>query len=84
LDILYHSVLTDAMHHSAERSLDPSCHQGTRETVQSDLRAWSQDDRREGSLLWLYGSAGMGKSAVAQTFAANCEKERILGASFFF
>ncbi|KAJ7888184.1 hypothetical protein B0H14DRAFT_2694471 [Mycena olivaceomarginata] len=84
LDILYRSVLTDAMHNSAERSLDPSCHQGTREMVLSDLRAWSQDDRREGSLLWLYGSAGMGKSAVAQTFAANCEKERILGASFFF
>ncbi|KAJ7896632.1 hypothetical protein B0H14DRAFT_2678140 [Mycena olivaceomarginata] len=84
LDILYRSVLTDAMHNSAERSLDPSCHQGTREMVLSDLRAWSQDDRREGSLLWLYESAGMGKSAVAQTFAANCEKERILGASFFF
>ncbi|KAJ7788608.1 hypothetical protein B0H14DRAFT_2947922 [Mycena olivaceomarginata] len=63
------------MHNSAER---------TREMVLSDLCAWSRDGRREGSLLWLYGSAGMGKSAVAQTFAANCETEGTLGASFFF
>ncbi|KAJ7359932.1 hypothetical protein DFH08DRAFT_418374 [Mycena albidolilacea] len=84
LDILYRSVLKDAMHNSAERPPDPSCHGGTREMVLSDLCAWSRDGRREGSLLWLYGSAGMGKSAVAQTFAANCEIEGTLGASFFF
>ncbi|KAJ7308626.1 hypothetical protein DFH08DRAFT_927409 [Mycena albidolilacea] len=84
LDLLYRSVLQDAMHNSAERPPEPSCHEGTRDRVLSDLRAWSQDDRREGGLLWLYGSAGMGKSAVSQNFAANCEKEGTLGASFFF
>ncbi|KAJ7660321.1 hypothetical protein DFH06DRAFT_1326451 [Mycena polygramma] len=35
-------------------------------------------------LLWLHGSAGMGKSAIAQTFAAECQEDGILGASFFF
>ncbi|KAJ7863327.1 hypothetical protein B0H14DRAFT_3862899, partial [Mycena olivaceomarginata] len=84
LDLLYRSVLQDAMHNSAVRPPEPSCHEGTRDRVLSDLRAWSQDDRREGGLLWLYGSAGMGKSAVSQNFAANCEKEGTLGASFFF
>ncbi|KAJ7863330.1 hypothetical protein B0H14DRAFT_2349045, partial [Mycena olivaceomarginata] len=84
LDLLYRSVLQDAMHNSAERPPEPSCHEGTRDRVLSDLQAWSQDDRREGGLLWLYGSAGMGKSAVSQNFAANCEKEGTLGGSFFF
>ncbi|KAJ7308637.1 hypothetical protein DFH08DRAFT_975227 [Mycena albidolilacea] len=83
LDLLYRSVLQDAMHNSAERRPEPSCHEGTHDLVLSDLWAWSQDDRREGSLLWLYGSAGMGKSAVVN-FAANCAKEGTLGASFFF
>ena len=34
--------------------------------------------------MWLYGSAGAGKSAIAQTFAEMCEKDGRLLASFFF
>lgn len=34
--------------------------------------------------MWLYGSAGCGKTAVAQTFAEHCVKVRRLGAAFFF
>ncbi|KAJ7772325.1 hypothetical protein B0H16DRAFT_168053 [Mycena metata] len=41
---------------------------------------WSTDEQPESTLLWLRGPAGMGKSAIAQTFAASCK----LGASFFF
>ncbi|KAJ7308606.1 hypothetical protein DFH08DRAFT_657480, partial [Mycena albidolilacea] len=81
LDLLYRSVLHDAMHNSAECPPEPACHEGTRDLALSELRAWSQDGRRGVSLLWLYGSAGMGKSAVAQNFAENCEK---VGTSFFF
>jgi hypothetical protein len=84
LDILYRYVLQDAMHNSAERPADPSCHPGTRDTMLDDLQIWSQDNRPEGSLLWLYGSAGIGKSAIAQNFAVNCHNEGNFGASFFF
>ncbi|XP_006457922.1 hypothetical protein AGABI2DRAFT_215957 [Agaricus bisporus var. bisporus H97] len=35
-------------------------------------------------MLWVRGSAGTGKSAVAQSFADSCEEKEILGASYFF
>ena len=34
--------------------------------------------------MWVYGPAGSGKSAIAQTIAEICEQEMILLASFFF
>jgi hypothetical protein len=35
-------------------------------------------------IMWVYGPAGAGKSAIAQTIAEMCEEEMILLASFFF
>jgi len=35
-------------------------------------------------IVWVYGPAGAGKSAIAQTIAEMCEEEMILLASFFF
>ena len=35
-------------------------------------------------IIWVYGPAGAGKSAIAQTIAEMCEQEMILLASFFF
>jgi hypothetical protein len=34
--------------------------------------------------LWLHGSAGAGKSAVAQAFAGQCHQDGLFGGSFFF
>jgi len=34
--------------------------------------------------MWVYGPAGSGKSAIAQSIAEMCEEEMILLASFFF
>ncbi|KAJ7143007.1 hypothetical protein C8R44DRAFT_196327 [Mycena epipterygia] len=84
LDLLYRSVVKDALHNSAERPPDPSCHPGTRDAVLDRLREWSRDNRSAGTLLWLHGSAGVGKSAIAQNFAADCHERGELGASFFF
>ncbi|KAJ7186065.1 hypothetical protein C8R46DRAFT_861788, partial [Mycena filopes] len=84
LDVLYRSVVCKAIHNSAERPPDPACHPGTRKAVLDDLHVWSQDDRSVASVLWLHGSAGMGKSAIAQDFASRCQETGILGASFFF
>ena len=35
-------------------------------------------------IMWLYGAAGAGKSAIAQTIAELCEGHKLLLASFFF
>ncbi|KAJ7747531.1 hypothetical protein B0H16DRAFT_1462018 [Mycena metata] len=64
----------------SEQLPEPAVHKGTRTSILEILSNWSTDERPESTLLWLRGPAGMGKSAVAQTFAACCR----LGASFFF
>ncbi|KAJ7020953.1 hypothetical protein C8F04DRAFT_1142148 [Mycena alexandri] len=80
LDILYRHIAMGAVYDSGEQLPEPACHHGTRVAVLESLAAWSTDERPESTLLWLRGPAGMGKSAVAQAFAAGCR----LGASFFF
>ncbi|KAJ7020319.1 hypothetical protein C8F04DRAFT_1275220 [Mycena alexandri] len=81
LDVLYRFIAMGAVHDSAEQFAEPACHPGTRVAVLEQLIAWADDTRPESSILWLHGSAGMGKSAIAQMFASNCHR---LGASFFF
>ena len=43
---------------------------------------WEED--LHAFIMWVYGPAGSGKSAIAQTIAKMCEEEMILLASFFF
>ncbi|KAF8873727.1 hypothetical protein BD779DRAFT_283091 [Infundibulicybe gibba] len=82
-----HSVMkdhinTDAFHDSGARR-DPSrCYPGTRETALEIISSWVQDPAAH--YFWLYGPAGTGKSAIAQTFAEWCEQEKTLGATYFF
>ncbi|KAJ7098982.1 hypothetical protein C8R44DRAFT_565274, partial [Mycena epipterygia] len=73
-----------ALHNSVECFPEPACHPGTRTEKLKQLILWSIDTSPESSLLWLNGSAGMGKSAIAQMFAGECHKQGRLGASFFF
>ncbi|KAJ7891074.1 hypothetical protein B0H13DRAFT_1719797 [Mycena leptocephala] len=84
LDILYRSVVTEALHDSGERGPEPPCHPGTRTAILEELSAWSIDTEPERTILWLHGSAGAGKSSIAQAFAADCQARGRLGASFFF
>ncbi|KAJ7501139.1 hypothetical protein B0H11DRAFT_2224968 [Mycena galericulata] len=84
LDTLYPFVAMEALHNSGERFQEPACHPGTRTAVLSKLHAWSLNTSTESQLLWLHGSAGMGKSAIAQMFAGECANQGRLGASFFF
>ncbi|KAJ7133784.1 hypothetical protein C8R46DRAFT_1362330 [Mycena filopes] len=84
LDVLYRSIVRAAMHNSAERPPEPACYPGTRNTTLNDLHSWSQDNHSAATVLWLQGSAGAGKSVIAQDFASRCQEAGILGASFFF
>ncbi|KAJ3568130.1 hypothetical protein NP233_g5910 [Leucocoprinus birnbaumii] len=74
----------DAAVDSSARWPPPSCHPGTRRTICTKLMSWLYDVTREWKFIWLWGSAGCGKSAVAQTFAEKCLELGFLGASFFF
>ncbi|KAJ7721621.1 hypothetical protein B0H16DRAFT_1386169, partial [Mycena metata] len=84
IDTLYRSVVIEALHDSRERFPEPACHPGTGTRVLEMLRAWSVDRNPESTILWLYGAAGMGKSAIAQMFAGDLHNQGRLGASFFF
>ncbi|KAJ7478173.1 hypothetical protein FB451DRAFT_1131521 [Mycena latifolia] len=74
----------EALHDSGERFPEPACHPGTRTAVLEALKSWSIDTSPDSAILWLHGCAGMGKSAIAQMFAGDCQQQGRLGASFFF
>lgn len=48
------------------------------------LLDWVNNPLRERKMIWLYGFAGTGKTALVQTFAETCLADGRLGASYFF
>jgi len=53
--------------------------------VLSEIMKWIKwEGDLDSFIMWLYGPAGAGKSAIAQTIAEMCEEELVLLASFFF
>lgn len=59
------------------------CQDGTRKLVFDAVSEWSQDQSVSGTLLWLYGQAGMGKSTIAASVCRKYDQEKKLGAHFF-
>ncbi|KAJ7473209.1 hypothetical protein FB451DRAFT_290133 [Mycena latifolia] len=74
----------EALHDLVERFPEPACHPGTRTAVLEELKSWSLNTSPDSAILWLHGCTGMGKSAIAQMFAGDCQAQGCLGASFFF
>ncbi|THU85763.1 hypothetical protein K435DRAFT_805638 [Dendrothele bispora CBS 962.96] len=97
LRLLYQEIAqVGAFYDSEDRFPPPRCHPQTREAVLADISAWiteqntslqnsNQDSVRSSQRLvhWLYGPAGVGKSAIAQTLAESL-KDSHLAATFFF
>jgi hypothetical protein len=84
-DLLHQATATAAFHNSDERFDPPKCHPNTRVAVLSKIMKWIKWEGDLNSfIMWVYGPAGAGKSAIAQTIAEICEEEMILLASFFF
>ncbi|KAF8994625.1 hypothetical protein BDQ17DRAFT_1366511, partial [Cyathus striatus] len=81
---LAQNIASDAKHDSGQRFPPPLCHPGTRERVIEQLVRWSNDMDDQSNILWLYGPAGVGKSAIAQSVCERLERMKTLGASFFF
>ena len=87
MDKLAKVMAPGAFHNSAERHDPPKCHPKTREAVLKKIMDWVQglgDLERRFYFMWLYGPAGAGKSAIAQTIAELCDELKLLAASFFF
>ena len=69
---------------SNERFDPPRCAEETREAIMKEIIAWTNSADQEASILWLYGSAGAGKSALAQTLGEMFKNSGHLVASYFF
>ncbi|KAF8809786.1 hypothetical protein BYT27DRAFT_6517096 [Phlegmacium glaucopus] len=83
-EILHANIATGAFHDSGERFDAPKCHPNTRKAVLAEIMKWIQIIEGSEDVLWLYGPAGAGKSAIVQTIAEMCAKLDLLVASFFF
>ena len=85
LDILHRATATAAFHNSDERFDPPKCHPNTRLAILTKIMKWIKwEEDLDAFIMWVYGPAGAGKSAIAQTIAEMCEEEMLLLASFFF
>ncbi|PPQ87784.1 hypothetical protein CVT25_008828 [Psilocybe cyanescens] len=85
IDRLIEAASLAALHNSGERFDPPKCHPNTRTAVLKTLMDWFIGVFGwDNFVLWLYGPAGAGKSAIAQTFAELCAAKNHLLASFFF
>lgn len=84
LHILNQRKVLGAEADSSARNPPPRCHPETRKDLRERIENWVTSPRRYWNMLWLMGSAGVGKSAVAQTISEYCQQIGRLGASFFF
>jgi len=82
--LLQQHIAPGAFHNSDERYDPPKCHPHTRRAILKEITDWVKDANKVALFLWLYGPAGAGKSAIAQTIAELLEKAGLLAAAFFF
>lgn len=76
-------IIPGAEFDSSDRDYSPRCHPGTRTRFLQQLRGHIHDSTRQVRLIWLYGPAGVGKSAIMQTLAET-ESPRSTCATLFF
>ncbi|KAK6977337.1 NACHT domain-containing protein [Favolaschia claudopus] len=85
LRVLYNASASDATHDASDSFTRAPCHPNTRVTILDHLTAWSKDTRDSArQILWMYGPAGTGKSAIAQSFCEELHARTCLAGSFFF
>jgi len=83
MELLQQYIAPGAFHNSDERHDPPKCHPHTRKAVLK-IMDWVKDANKVALILWLYGPAGAGKSAIAQTIAELLEEAGLLAGAFFF
>jgi hypothetical protein len=81
--MLYEHSIKGTQLDSMARHPPPRCHPDTRVSVTEAVFKWMRDASRRWNVLWVFGFAGVGKTAVAQTVAERAMDENILGAALF-
>jgi len=84
MELLHKHIAPGAFHNSDERYDPPKCHPHTRRAVLKKIMDLVKDANKLALFLWIYGPAGTGKSAIAQTIAELLEELGLLAATFFF
>ncbi|KAF8809941.1 hypothetical protein BYT27DRAFT_7187250 [Phlegmacium glaucopus] len=86
MDLLMECVATGAFHNSDELYDAPKCHPHTRVAVLEDIMQWVEESElaQDAFMLWLFGPAGTGKSAIAKKIAEVATDKDQLIAAFFF
>lgn len=84
LRLLFESSIQGTELDSSARYPPPRCYPGTRQSIIRGITDWMKNPKRAWNILWLYGFAGVGKTAIAQTVAEAAKEAHILGAAFFF
>ncbi|KDR70268.1 hypothetical protein GALMADRAFT_255165 [Galerina marginata CBS 339.88] len=85
IELLLDAASPSAFHNSGERFDPPKCYPNTRSAILTMITDWIVGKIGwEQYIMWLYGPAGAGKSAIAQTIAELCRANGILLSSFFF
>ncbi|KAF8178748.1 hypothetical protein BJ912DRAFT_907959, partial [Pholiota molesta] len=83
--LLLQNISEGAVYNAAERGDPPRCHPQTRMAIRAEIMEWVTAPRGMRKLiLWMYGPAGSGKTAIAQSMAEECARRGLLAASFFF
>ncbi|XP_006456995.1 hypothetical protein AGABI2DRAFT_122869 [Agaricus bisporus var. bisporus H97] len=83
MELLSQHIIRGSAHDSSARKPPPRCHPETRVKLIARIIAWFEDQASLELLLWITGPAGVGKSAIVQTFAEYLVKSHRLGASVF-
>ncbi|KAF5347967.1 hypothetical protein D9756_010148 [Leucocoprinus leucothites] len=84
LKLLEKKAMVDGTYNSAARHYTaPRCHPNTCIPLRERLIKWLLDVDWEESLFWLYGPAGVGKSAIAQNIMEYCTEQGFPGAGLF-
>ncbi|KAF5347969.1 hypothetical protein D9756_010162 [Leucocoprinus leucothites] len=82
--LLEKKAMVDGTYDSAARHYTaPQCHSDTRVPLRERLIDWLLNINRVQSLFWLYGPAGVGKSAIVQYIMEYCAQQGLPGAGLF-